>query len=129
MAAAGTTVQGTGDARSDRPRLHPRYPIEVDLACRIVKRGRVRHLGRGRTVNISSGGVLFLPNDAQRFIDTVNAGDILELVLDWPVLLQRICLLKLVIRGEIVRRDGESLALRTTRYEFRTGGMATQKAS
>ena len=54
------------EVRPDRPRRHSRYPIELDLQYRLIVKGRVQHLGQGRTLNISSGGVLFAPHDIQK---------------------------------------------------------------
>jgi hypothetical protein len=116
----------TGEIRTDRLRLHTRYPIELNLQYKVITKGRIQRLGSGRTLNISSGGVLFTLDDLQKVMDVVDAAKVVELVLDWPLLLQDICMLKLVVRGDIVRRDGEKFALRVNRYEFRTGGIATR---
>src|SRR5579864_5871771 len=117
------------EVRPDRPRKHSRYPIDLGLQYKLIAKGRVQHRGQGRTLNISSGGVLFAPDDIQKLVETLEPRDVVELVLDWPLLLQKVCLLKLVVFGEIVRRDGEKLAIKMNRYEFRTAGAAAPRAS
>ena len=117
------------EVRPDRPRKHSRYPIELDLQYKLIAKGRVQHIGQGRTLNISSGGVLFAPTDIQKLMETLDPRNVVELVLDWPLVLQEVCLLKLVVWGEIVRRDGEKLAMKVDRYEFRTAGVASRRAS
>jgi hypothetical protein len=116
-----------GSAESHRadPRLHPRYPITLDLKYKLLKGRRVEHLGCGRTLNISSGGVLFEANDTLEGKDISNTNGLVELVMDWPLLLQKVCALKLVVRGRIVRHDTRRLALRIEQHEFRTAGLNT----
>jgi PilZ domain len=97
------------DRRDDR-----RYPIELQLRYKVLARSRPQLLGGGRTVNISSGGVLFggdqnLPLDA-----------FVELSIYWPVLLQNTCPLTLLIMGRVVRCEDHTIAVKASRYEFIT---------
>jgi len=72
--------------------------------------------GVGRTVNISSGGVL---------VDTANslpAGVEVELSIAWPAILNGVAALKLHVIGQTVRVQGNCTAVVIRRYEFRTRG-------
>lgn len=95
-------------------RSRNRYPITLQLQYKLGT-GLVR-LGFGHTINISSGGVLFEGDDY-----LPNGGKI-ELALNWPFLLQGSCGLKLVMRGRIVRRERNKVAVKAEFREFRTVG-------
>ena len=100
----------SGDRRSDK-----RYPIRLDVEYKLCNRGRVEHFGVGRTVDVSSGGVLF-----ETFGD-VPVGRPIDLAIKWPFLLDEKCGLKLQLRGYVIRRDhkriaGEDSALRVPHY-------------
>ncbi len=106
-------------------RARGRYPICLDLQYRLLRGSRVEQAGTGRTVNISSGGVLFETDD------WLPPRGSVELALQWPFLLQGICGLKLVMRGRIVRSDsnGRAIAVRADSHEFRTAGLRTRSAA
>jgi hypothetical protein len=72
--------------------------------------------GSARTLNISSGGVLL---DVNHFLP---ASGPIRLILKWPVVLDEVCPLKLVIDGHIVRNEGNRIAIRIKHYEFYTTG-------
>ena len=103
-------------------RVHPRYPIALDVEYRLISRGRIERLGSGKTLNISSGGVLI------EVTDPMPSGGPIELLLNWPFLLEGVCPLKLVMRGRIVRCDARGVAIRARHHEFRTAGARSQKA-
>lgn len=109
--------------RSDS-RSRPRYPISLDLQFKLLRGRQVNHHGRGRTLNISSRGVLFEANEV--ILETHYIPDDIELVMDWPFLLQGVCAMKLIARGRIVRRDARQLAVTIERYEFRTAGRSRE---
>jgi hypothetical protein len=46
-----------------------------------------------------------------------------ELAITWPFRLQGVCRLKLVVFGRVVRSDGDRVAIKMQRYEFRTAGV------
>jgi len=102
-------------ANRDR-RSRSRYPVNLQLQYKLLKKDQVHRLGFGRTLNISSDGVLFEVDD-----ELPEKGKI-ELALNWPFLLQGSCALKLVMRGRIVRRDRKTIAVRADSHEFRTAG-------
>ena len=109
--------------RSDQ-RLNGRYPITLELQYKLLNKGRVEHLGAGRTLNISSGGVLFEADDR-----LPTSGPI-ELAMSWPFLLEGVCGLKLIMRGRIVRCDAgaKAIAVKAEYHEFRTSGVRSSKA-
>jgi hypothetical protein len=79
-------------------------------------------LGVGRTVNISSGGVLFTASNP------LNPGRRLELSISWPAQLDGKCGLKLVAKGRVVRCEGTAVAVEVEKYEFRTQGTGALSA-
>ena len=96
------------DRRSDR-----RYPISVELVFRVRRGGRVVQSGTGRTVDLSSRGVLF-ESEGER----PPAGRI-ELTIAWPVLLNQEVGLNLCVTGHTVRVEGNRTAIAVARYVFR----------
>jgi hypothetical protein len=103
-----------GDRRSNK-----RYPLRLDVEYKVCSRGRVEHFGVGRTLNFSSGGILF-----EAFGD-VPVGRPIDLAIKWPFLLDGECGLKLQLRGYPIRRDDKKIAVKIAHYEFRTTGSAT----
>jgi len=112
------------EERTDQ-RARDRYPISLDLQYKVLRGGRVEQTGTGRTLNISSGGVLFETDDR------LPQRGLVELALQWPYLLQGVCALKLVMRGRIVRSaaNNRETAVRAEFREFRTTGVRRQDAN
>jgi hypothetical protein len=104
-------------------RLNRRYPIALEMEYKLLRKGRVERLGLGKTLNVSSGGVLFEANDR------LPAGSSIELLMHWPFLLEGVCPLKLVIHGSVVRSDIHGVAVRTKQHEFRTAGARSATSS
>ena len=104
-----TTMEVTQQDRRD----NRRFPIELELRYKVVAR-RVQLNGAGRTLNMSSGGVLFAGDQS------LPEGSFVELAIHWPVLLQATCPLTLLIVGRVVRCADHTIAVKTTRYEFIT---------
>jgi hypothetical protein len=104
------------EARRRDPRLHQRYPIRLDVEYKLQRKGQVILRGLGRTLNISSGGVFLSVNDS------LEIGGLIELAINWPLLLDDFCPLKLKIRGLIVRSDVQGIAVEIQHHEFRTAG-------
>ena len=99
-------------SESDR-RSWPRYPFEAALEYRLI-RGRKVSTGRGKTVNVSSRGVLFQSDKP------LAAGAQIELAIAWPALLNDAAGLTLHVTGRTVRSQENCAAVRILRYEFRT---------
>jgi PilZ domain len=120
--ALAPTVRFLESHRADQ-RLNRRYPIALEIEYKLLRKGRVERLGLGRTLNVSSGGVLFEANEP------LPAGSSVELLMQWPFMLEGVCPLKLVILGSVVRSDGKGVAVRTKHHEFRTAGARSSKPS
>ena len=102
------------DRRSKR-----RYPIELPVQYKIMKNYLILGTGTGNSVDISSGGICFTSSVP------LKIGSYLELSVNWPVLLNQSCPLKLVASGRVVRSDDHRTAISLDRYEFRTSGAKT----
>lgn len=105
------------DEQLDR-RSKRRFGIEQGLRYRLLYGSRVTESGTGRTVNISSSGVWFTTETA------LGTGLPVELSMSWPVRLNDVCPMKLMIYGCVVRSDQDGAALAIERYEFRTQSTA-----
>lgn len=97
-------------------RASGRMAIEREVQYRVLNRGQVDAQAAGRTVNISSSGVLFTSQHV------MIPGRRLEIAIDWPVPLNGTCALKLVARGRVVRLEGDCVAIEILQHEFRTRG-------
>jgi hypothetical protein len=105
-----------GDARRDCDRRIPgRFPMDREIRFRMTNK-RNELVGTGRTVNMSSKGLLFLTE--QR----LPAGKRLEMAISWPAQLDQKCALKLIARGKVVRAAAGMAVVSIERYEFRTLG-------
>jgi hypothetical protein len=100
-------------ANSDR-RHSDRFPIERDVRYRALSKRATEESGEGKTVNISSSGVLFNAGH------TLLPGRRLEVSISWPAQLNNKCNLKLVARGRVVRFEDGRTAMEIQQYEFRT---------
>ncbi len=110
------------DTRRADQRIHRRYPITLEIEYKLLNKGRVERIGVGKTVNVSSGGVLFEAKES------FPAGSAIEVMMNWPFLLEGVCPLKLAIRGRVVRSDSQGVAIITKHHEFRTAGARTIRA-
>ena len=98
-------------------RISNRLPIEQDVRYKVFGgKLNVKHEVSGRTLNISSGGILFTTESS------LPAGARLELSVSWPARLDDTTPLKLVAMGILIRSNGEYAAMSIERYEFKTRG-------
>ena len=100
-----------------------RFPIESELRYKLVENKEVTEPGAGRTLNMSSSGILFTTPAR------LPLGRRVELSVDWPVHLSETCGLKLVALGRVVRSTTEASAIRIDKYDFRTRATAKVKAA
>jgi hypothetical protein len=107
------------DGRRVDPRAHRRYEISLSVDYRLLSKGRAERQGSGQILNLSTGGLCF------RCADPLPADSSIELMMDWPFLLEGVCPLRLVMRGRIVRIDGRRVAVCAQHHEFRTVGART----
>ena len=89
-------------------RQHQRFPITAPSQY-ILAGNR----GQAITTDISSGGV-FLKTDA-----SLPVGKQIEVMIEWPALLDQRCPLRLVIFGKILRSNQAGTAVGIIRYDFR----------
>ena len=95
-------------------RRSDRFAIEREIRYRALNKRGGEEAGEGKTVNMSSSGVLFTSGQILR------PGRRIELAINWPAQLNNKCALKLVARGRIVRFDNGLAAMEIQQYEFRT---------
>jgi hypothetical protein len=94
-----------------------RFPIERAVKYKILGTHKnVIQIGQGKSLNISSSGVLFTTESSLR------EGQRVELAVSWPVLLNNALPLKLVASGRLVRSQGKQAAMSIDKYEFKTRG-------
>jgi len=92
-----------------------RYNLSLELQFS-YRRGKHTWHGTGRTRDISGKAICFecdqeLPSGVQ-----------LELCIAWPVPLQGLFPLEMVVRGALLRSQGGLALLRLAEFEFRTQG-------
>ena len=90
-----------------------RYPVALNVRYRTLGRHH-RTSGLGRTVNLSSGGMLVAAEEK------MTVGTRLEVNLEWPSLLDGLIPLQLVAVGKVIRSVESGFALSFIQYEFRT---------
>jgi hypothetical protein len=99
-------------------RAADRFPIERDVKYRILSKRNGDESGAGKTVNLSSNGVLFTTDSI------LLPGRRVEVAISWPAQLNSTVSLKLVARGRVVRFEQGMAAMEIQQYEFRTSGAA-----
>jgi hypothetical protein len=97
-------------------RVKRRFHIEQEVRYKMLYGQRIAETGVGKTSNISSGGVWFSTDSM------LTTGMPIELSVNWPVLLNDSCPMKLMIYGCVVRSNERGAAVAIERYEFRTQG-------
>lgn len=125
MSPALTTSARTASVGPSDRRLHQRYPITFEVEYKLLDGNGFQRKGFCRTINISTGGVLLDLKDCPPSITSI------ELSIKWPFPLHGSIPVKLMVRGNIVRNDGNSIAVETTKHEFHTAGrgaLPTQEA-
>lgn len=108
-------ISGPTNTNTER-RAADRFPIERDVRYRMMSKKSSDENGIGKTVNISSNGVLFTTDKL------LIPGRKLEVSIAWPAQLNNSCALRLVARGRIVRFEQGRAAMEIQQYEFRTTG-------
>ena len=104
------------EATDDR-RTSNRLPIEREVRYKVLGgKKAVKQTGLGKTLNMSSGGVLFTTESP------LPEGERVEVAIAWPAQLNDTLPLKLVAMGRLVRAEDSQAALAIERYEFKTRG-------
>ena len=104
----------SADLSPSERRRSSRFPIERDVRYKTLNQRAEILAGNGKTMNISSSGVLFTTDHE------MPVGTRLELSISWPAQLNEKCFLNLVARGRVTRHFQGQLALQIQQYEFRT---------
>ncbi len=107
-----------GTVRRER-RAKRRFVIEQEVRYKLLYGQRIAETGTGRTMNISSSGVWFTTESM------LTTGMPVEISMNWPVMLNDRCAMKLMIYGCVVRSNEKGAAVAIERYEFRTQGART----
>ena len=113
MLTLGKRPEAPEVSNSER-RRSSRFPIERELRYKTLNQRAEILAGNGKTLNISSSGVLFTSDQE------LPVGTRLEVSISWPAQLNERCLLNLVARGRRTRHLKGQLALQIQQYEFRT---------
>ncbi len=114
----GNDVKTDHTTNADR-RHSDRFPIEREVRYRVLSKRSGEEAGEGRTINISSSGVLFTS------AHILLPGKRMELSISWPAQLDNKCALKLVAKGRVVRFERGLAAIEIQQYEFRTQAPAS----
>jgi hypothetical protein len=104
--------QGQDFDLNDR-RHSRRFPLHLSVRYRVIG-AEPPAWTVTESLNISSTGILFTTEVA------VLPGQGLEACVSWPVALDKRVPLKLALKGPAVRCEGNRIAMRFERYEFRT---------
>src|SRR5438874_3597466 len=102
-----------GSANGERERrTKRRFQIDQEVKYKMLYGQRIAETGTGRTLNMSSGGIRFTTENM------LTSGMPVELSLNWPVLLNDSCPMKLMIYGCVVRSSEKAATVAIERYEF-----------
>jgi hypothetical protein len=99
-----------------------RFLVQEELRYRAVDSAADKVFGVGRTLDMSSSGILFTSDGS------LQPGRTIELSVNWPARLDGRCALKLVAVGRVVRSGNRCTAIRIDRYEFRTRKLEPEAA-
>ena len=91
-----------------------RFEIQRDLRYKMTAEGIPVAAGTGKTLNMCSSGIAFATDQP------MQAGAFVELSINWPVLLDDSCPMRLNVFGRILRADGTEAVCSIDKYEFRT---------
>jgi hypothetical protein len=105
--------RGSGPER----RSKRRFTIDQHVRYRPLYGDRLGETAVGRAVDMSSSGLWIVTTTM------LPIGIPVEVLMTWPVLLNDVCPMKLMIYGCVVRSNEQGAAINIERYEFRT--MAT----
>jgi hypothetical protein len=101
--------------RTKSRRLRTRYILGRELRFS-YRKGSSMFLGSGRTKDLSNDGIRFETDHE------VPRNSEIELRISWPVRLQDVCPLELVVRGPVLRTDNHGSVLKVQTCEFQTCG-------
>jgi hypothetical protein len=94
-------------------RLKVRYPVRLQARYRSLNQ-QDQISGVGLTVNMSSSGLLVTCQHK------VPSGSQMEVLMEWPSLLDSTVPLQLVTSGRVIRSQPSSFVIEFATYQFRT---------
>jgi c-di-GMP-binding flagellar brake protein YcgR len=101
----------------DERRANNRMDIKQDVRYTVLNgKSSVKPTGRGKTIDMSSGGMLISTESP------LTEGDQVELAISWPAQLDGVLPLKLVVVGHVVRANETQAAIVLEKHEFKTRG-------
>ena len=98
---------------SDRRRSN-RFPVREEVRYRVLRARSHSLEGYGKTIDMSSGGVLFTTESE------LPHGRLVELAVNWPARLGGVCPLRFIAVGRVIRSDAVTAVVRIEKYEFKT---------
>ena len=111
--AQGAERNGESKSGAER-RINARFPCRLAVSYQTLEHPFMSGQGTSETLNISSKGLLFA-TEAK-----LEAGQLVQVTLDWPARLENQVPLKLVAEGRVVRNIDGQAAVTIEKYEFRT---------
>ena len=112
--SALNAVEGVGAHRESDRRTNARFDCHLAVSYQTMEKPFLSGEGTSETLNISSKGILF------RTDQPLEAGQLLQISVDWPARLENQIPLKLVAEGRVVRNLSGVAAVTIEKYEFRT---------
>jgi hypothetical protein len=107
------SVEGSVPTLRIERRLRARYPVRLNARYRTLD-SKPEFAGVGLTVNMSSGGLLVTCGHH------IPCGARLEVLMEWPSLLESTIPLQLVTSGRVIRSAPSSFVIEFAQYQFRT---------
>jgi hypothetical protein len=95
-------------------RVKTRYNMALELSYCVLGGTRSGEAGKGRTVDVSSAALRFAADRP------LAPGLGMEIVLDWPTLLDGRIPLQLIANGLAIRTQGSETVVKIERYVFKT---------
>ena len=122
MVDLGQLQQGPPQRNPSERRVTSRFPVQQEIRYHLLQPRSGSLSGVGKTLDVSSGGVLFTTTER------LPAGRMVEIAMHWPARLNGTCPLQFVATGRVIRSDQGTAAVRIQRYEFRTRAAQTLTA-
>lgn len=119
---AGTKQRKSPFGFGPNRRDHRRYNLQLELRWKLIKGKHTLDAGSGRTIDVSRGGVLFESGCR------LPVGLPVELTINWPIALENVRPLQLVVLGPVVRSGHNRTAVQTLRFAFRSLGLTKVSA-
>ena len=106
----------SSEKQTENRRFTNRHMIERIVRYRVLESGDERETGLGKTLNMSSNGVLITTERR------LTLGQQIELAMSWPAQMDNGTRLKLVAWGNVTRSEPRKAGIQIEKYEFRTLG-------